>query len=73
MVVRVPQEGGSDITAIDFRETSPKKSEKEMYGSKKAGRAAAQVGGLAVGVPGELRGFEAGEFIHVLAVRFVRY
>ncbi|OCF41169.1 gamma-glutamyltransferase [Kwoniella heveanensis CBS 569] len=48
-----------NVIAIDFRETSPAKSEKEMYGTKKAGRAAAQVGGLAVGVPGELRGLEA--------------
>jgi len=46
------------VVAIDFRETSPEKSEKEMYGTKQAGRYAAQVGGLAVGVPGELRGLE---------------
>lgn len=68
MVVRVPEDDlglartrGGNITAIDFRETSPKESSKEMYGVKKAGRMAAQVGGLAVGVPGELRGLEAGE------------
>ena len=47
------------VVAVDFREVSPSKSEKEMYGSKRAGRVAAQVGGLAVGVPGELRGLEA--------------
>ncbi|WWC67679.1 gamma-glutamyltransferase [Kwoniella pini CBS 10737] len=72
MVIRIPQiynssfelvdelisEGEEKVIAIDFRETSPDKSEKEMYGEKKAGRVAAQVGGLAVGVPGELRGLE---------------
>jgi gamma-glutamyltranspeptidase/glutathione hydrolase/leukotriene-C4 hydrolase len=43
----------SVLKAIDFRETSPAASHKDMYipipGSS-------QVGGLAVGVPGELRG-----------------
>jgi gamma-glutamyltranspeptidase/glutathione hydrolase/leukotriene-C4 hydrolase len=70
MVIRVPEgdfrhdldeefkENG--LVAIDFRETSPAESDKEMYGVKKAGRMAAQVGGLAVGVPGELRGLELG-------------
>jgi gamma-glutamyltranspeptidase/glutathione hydrolase/leukotriene-C4 hydrolase len=69
MVVRVPddaplpgdREKEAGIWAIDFRETSPRKSDKWMYGSNKAGRAAAQVGGLAIGVPGELRGLEMGE------------
>ena len=71
MVIRVPEgpfrEGLEDefrengLVAIDFRETSPHKSEKEMYGVKRAGRMAAQVGGLAVGVPGELRGLELGK------------
>lgn len=71
MVIRVPEgpfrEGLEDefrengLVAIDFRETSPQKSEKEMYGVKRAGRMAAQVGGLAVGVPGELRGLELGK------------
>ncbi|RXK42215.1 gamma-glutamyltransferase [Tremella mesenterica] len=51
------KEGG--VVAVDFRETSPEKVEREMYGISKAGRVAAQVGGLAVGVPGELRGLEA--------------
>jgi gamma-glutamyltranspeptidase/glutathione hydrolase/leukotriene-C4 hydrolase len=70
MVIRVPEgphrEGLEEemkengVVAIDFRETSPANSEKEMYGVKKAGRMAAQVGGLAVGVPGELRGLELG-------------
>lgn len=70
MVIRIPEgpqrEGLEEVyrahglVAIDFRETSPAKSEKEMYGIKRAGRMAAQVGGLAVGVPGELRGLEMG-------------
>lgn len=70
MLIRVPEShirettgnasATAEVTAIDFRETSPKASEKEMYGKDRAGRAAAQVGGLAVGVPGELRGLEEG-------------
>ena len=70
MVIRVPEgphrEGLEEefkengLVAIDFRETSPENSEKEMYGVKRSGRRAAQVGGLAVGVPGELRGLELG-------------
>jgi len=70
MVIRVPEgphrEGLEEefrengLVAIDFRETSPENSEKEMYGVKRAGRMAAQVGGLSVGVPGELRGLELG-------------
>ena len=70
MVVKVPddaplpgrEETEAGIWAIDFRETSPRMSKKSMYGEKKAGRAAAQVGGLAIGVPGELRGLEMGEW-----------
>ena len=70
MVIRVPEgpfrEGLEEefkengLVAIDFRETSPQNSEKEMYGVERSGRRAAQVGGLAVGVPGELRGLELG-------------
>jgi gamma-glutamyltranspeptidase/glutathione hydrolase/leukotriene-C4 hydrolase len=70
MVIRVPEgthrQGLEEemkehgVVAIDFRETSPENSDKEMYGVKKAGRRAAQVGGLSVGVPGELRGLELG-------------
>lgn len=69
MTVRVPDgsfSGGSNITVIDFRETSPGKSEKEMYGANRAGRVAAEVGGLAIGVPGELRGLEMGTFSQVI-------
>ncbi|RSH76527.1 uncharacterized protein EHS24_005516, partial [Apiotrichum porosum] len=45
-----------NVMAIDFRETSPAASTAKMY---KKDRGASQVGGLAVGVPGELRGLEA--------------
>lgn len=72
MVIRVPEgphrQGLEEemkehgVVAIDFRETSPENSDKEMYGVKKAGRRAAQVGGLSVGVPGELRGLELGMY-----------
>lgn len=47
---------GPNVMAIDFRETSPAASTAKMY---KKDRGASQVGGLAVGVPGELRGLEA--------------
>ena len=73
MVVRKPsvdggwkESKGGTITAIDFRETSPKRSDKWMFGDRKAGRMAAQVGGLSVGTPGDLRGLEAGKFVLLL-------
>ena len=73
MVVRVPDnsplpdQDANDVGvwAIDFRETSPEKSEREMYGENRAGRVAAQNGGLAIGVPGELRGLEMGKASHI--------
>lgn len=65
MVIRSPdnytgkgkREGGGHIVAIDFRETAPAAANQSMYAA--TGRNGSQVGGLAVGVPGELRGFEA--------------
>lgn len=44
----------STLIAIDFRETAPKLSDPQMY--VKAPPGSSQVGGLSVGVPGELRG-----------------
>lgn len=42
--------------AIDFRETAPTGSKPDMFASHPA---LSKIGGLASGVPGELRGFEA--------------
>ncbi|KAL1409901.1 hypothetical protein Q8F55_003900 [Vanrija albida] len=50
------------VVAIDFRETAPAAATKDMY--KDAGRYASQVGGLAVGTPGELRGLERAHAIY---------
>jgi gamma-glutamyltranspeptidase/glutathione hydrolase/leukotriene-C4 hydrolase len=44
----------STLIAIDFRETAPSLSDPEMY--VKAPTGSSQVGGLSIGVPGELRG-----------------
>ncbi|KAA1471669.1 gamma-glutamyltranspeptidase [Dentipellis sp. KUC8613] len=57
MTVRVPTpEGASEVWTIDFRETGPALANATMYvGDPKA----SLFGGLAVGVPGELRGLEA--------------
>ncbi|EST05817.1 Gamma-glutamyltranspeptidase [Kalmanozyma brasiliensis GHG001] len=62
MIVRDPtpcfihkKEGCVEHTTIDFRETAPAAANKTMY----MGRVPrAQFGGLAVGVPGELRGLQ---------------
>jgi gamma-glutamyltranspeptidase/glutathione hydrolase/leukotriene-C4 hydrolase len=67
MLVRIPSVNGSNVTAIDFRETSPSGSFRDMYTEVNHGAAAAQVGGLSIGVPGELRGLEAGK--HLLRQR----
>ena len=44
----------STLIAIDFRETAPALSDPQMY--VKAPSGSSQVGGLSIGVPGELRG-----------------
>ena len=56
MIVRAPGDKGCvEHMTIDFRETAPAAANKTMY----VGRVPkAQFGGLAVGVPGELRGLQ---------------
>ncbi|KAI0355646.1 gamma-glutamyltranspeptidase [Trametes cingulata] len=59
MTVRIPPSSAnasSEVYAVDFRETAPALSNKTMYVEDPL---AARWGGLAVGVPGELRGLEA--------------
>lgn len=48
--------------SIDFRETSPSGSHPNMYVGLSA--AASRIGGLAIGIPGELRGYEAAYDAH---------
>lgn len=58
MTVRIPpsQEGDvSEVYTIDFRETAPALANETMYREHPE---ASRFGGLAVGVPGELRGLE---------------
>ena len=58
MTVRIPPStanGTSEVFTIDFRETAPALSNKTMYVDDPL---ASRWGGLAVGVPGELRGLE---------------
>ncbi|RPD59787.1 gamma-glutamyltranspeptidase [Lentinus tigrinus ALCF2SS1-6] len=58
MTVRIPPSvanGKSEVFTIDFRETAPALSNKTMYIDDPL---ASRWGGLAVGVPGELRGLE---------------
>lgn len=58
MTVRIPPASpgaASEVFTIDFRETAPALSNKTMYVDDPL---AARWGGLAVGVPGELRGLE---------------
>ena len=58
MTVRIPpsfENASSEVWTIDFRETAPAKSTEGMYeGNPNASR----YGGLAVGVPGEVRGLQ---------------
>ncbi|KAH8083772.1 gamma-glutamyltranspeptidase [Cristinia sonorae] len=55
MTVRVPVNGSSEVFTVDFRETAPALSNKTMYAKDPL---SAAFGGLAVGIPGELRGLE---------------
>jgi gamma-glutamyltranspeptidase/glutathione hydrolase/leukotriene-C4 hydrolase len=58
MTVRIPtsKDGrSSEVWTVDFRETAPALSEKTMYNNDPT---KAKFGGLAVGVPGEVRGLE---------------
>lgn len=58
MTVRIPPKepgGSSEVFAIDYRETAPELANKTMFIDDPS---AAKYGGLSVGVPSELRGFE---------------
>ncbi|TBU55830.1 gamma-glutamyltranspeptidase [Dichomitus squalens] len=58
MTVRIPPatpNASSEVFSIDFRETAPALSNKTMYVDNPL---ASRWGGLAIGVPGELRGLE---------------
>lgn len=58
MTVRIPPKtpgATSEVFTVDYRETAPALANKTMYVNNPE---AAKYGGLAVGVPGELRGFE---------------
>lgn len=58
MTVRIPPPSpntSSEVFSVDFRETAPALSNKTMYVDNPL---ASRFGGLAVGVPGELRGLE---------------
>lgn len=54
MVIRPPDVLNATPIAINFRESSPTGSKPDMFANKTS-----LLGGLAVGVPGELRGLEA--------------
>lgn len=58
MTIRIPTPGAnrtSEVYTIDFREVAPLAADRKMYVGKAD---AARFGGLAVGVPGELRGLK---------------
>lgn len=58
MTVRIPSKakgGKSEVFNIDFREIAPALANKTMYSNDPL---SSLFGGLAIGVPGELRGLE---------------
>lgn len=58
MTVRIPPKSpgeSSEVWSLNFRETAPALSNNTMY---KDDPMAARFGGLAIGVPGELRGLQ---------------
>lgn len=58
MIVRLPPESPgepSEVWSINFRETAPALSNQTMYENNPLG---SRYGGLAVGVPGEIRGLQ---------------
>lgn len=58
MTIRIPPSHpnrSSEVYAIDYREVAPALANTTMY---RGDPASARYGGLSVGVPGELRGFE---------------
>lgn len=58
-IVRFNRDDGSHgYEMIDFRETMPANGSVNMYASDKNGTTLSTIGGLAAGVPGELRGWE---------------
>ena len=52
MIVRTPQ---GEYLSVDFREAAPAAAFEDMYAGNEDGSVR---GGLSVGVPGEIRGFE---------------
>ncbi|KAG7091044.1 hypothetical protein E1B28_010104 [Marasmius oreades] len=58
MTVRIPPttpNGRSEVWSVDFREKAPAAAHNNMY---REGTNSSRFGGLAVGIPGEIRGFE---------------
>lgn len=60
MIVRFNHNGNDThgYEMIDFRETAPAAANETMYAADGSGATLSTVGGLAAGVPGELRGWE---------------